>query len=668
MVMRKIKRAVHFDFHNLPALPDLGDDFSAERFVKTLVDSKVKYINFFARCNLGYSYFPTKVGVPHPYLKGRDIFGELLAECHRNDIGVTAYFNGSLSQDFADHRREWTVVDENGQVVWGDRTGYNLRHMCYNTGYGDHLVAEVSELLELYPDVDGIFMDCFSFPKPCYGHECVELMKAEGIDIEDKAAVLNFNVRKIIKMARRISAVVPEDKYFFINGALPNKTCFFGRTELDTHSEIECLATGGWGYDYFPAKAALERNLFDDVVFMTGRFHRSWGDFGGLREKAGFEFDAYSALAAAVNISVGDHLPPRGLPEPAVFDIIREIYTELEKTEPWTDNVKYVPEIAVMISKNDWRPNYTEESLPEGVDTARGMYAVRGAVRMLAELKYQFDVITDDMDFSGYKLLILPDCMTLSGETAKKLSAYIKNGGKVLSSGSSGLSRDLSGFAASEWNFEYDGPEPWNASYFKACEELAADMPDMVTAIYAQGIALAPKNGNTVLADYWEPYFNRHWDGYQGYFYTPYSKKSDKYAAILQQDSVVHINFKIFGDYNMQAYPSHKKVVAACIKRLYSGKLLKTNVPVFARTSLTVKDNYLILHTLSYCPEQKGSMGIIEEGIKIYDNEFYIAWDKAPKKAYLVPYGEPVSFSYANGRIELRVPRIDSHAIIAMEF
>lgn len=665
--MRKIKRAVHFDFHNLPALPDLGDDFSAEKFVATLVDSKVKYINFFARCNLGYSYYPTKVGVMHPYLKGRDIFGELLAECHKHDIGVTAYFNGGLCQDFADRHREWTIVRDNGQTLWGDKTGFNMRHMCYNTGYGDHLVAEVSELLELYPDVDGIFMDCFTFPLPCYGHECVEQMKAEGVDIEDESAVVEFNDRKIRRMAERIRAVVPQDKYFFVNGVLKNQTCIPGRTEMDTHSEIECLPTGGWGYDCFPTKAAFERNLFDNLVFMTGRFHKSWGDFGGLREKAGLEFDIYSALASGVEVSIGDHLPPRGLPEKAVFETIKEIYTDVEKVEPWTDNTKYVPEIAVMISKNDWQ--YNETDIPkEGTDIRQGLAGVRGAVRILSELKYQYDVITDDMDFSRFKLLILPDCMTLTGDIAAKLSAYILGGGKVISSGMAGLARDLSAFAAPEWNFGCDGREPYNRSYFKVRPEAGFNLPDMPTAIYDQGIALVPKEGNDILADYWTPYFNRHWDGFQGYFYTPYSEQSSKYAAVLQQGNVIHINFKIFTDYNQQSYPAHKKVVAGCLKRLNVGKILETDMPSFTRTSLTAKDNLLLLHALAYCPEQKSGLGIIEEGIKLYDSNFSIAWDKEPKKVYCVPNGEVIDFTYENGRINFCVPKIDGHAIIAMEY
>ena len=43
-------------------------------------------------------------------LKDKDIYGDLLRECHKKDIGVTAYFNASLSHALADVHRDWNVV------------------------------------------------------------------------------------------------------------------------------------------------------------------------------------------------------------------------------------------------------------------------------------------------------------------------------------------------------------------------------------------------------------------------------------------------------------------------------------------------------------------------------------------------------------------------------
>ena len=46
--MRKFHRAVHFDFHTMPGIHDIGQRFNADKFAQQLSDAHVDYINFFA--------------------------------------------------------------------------------------------------------------------------------------------------------------------------------------------------------------------------------------------------------------------------------------------------------------------------------------------------------------------------------------------------------------------------------------------------------------------------------------------------------------------------------------------------------------------------------------------------------------------------------------------
>ena len=62
------RRAIHFDFHTMPGCEKLGKDWNAAHFVRTLQDAKVEFINFFAKCNLGFCYFPTQTGTVYPGL------------------------------------------------------------------------------------------------------------------------------------------------------------------------------------------------------------------------------------------------------------------------------------------------------------------------------------------------------------------------------------------------------------------------------------------------------------------------------------------------------------------------------------------------------------------------------------------------------------------------
>ena len=60
--------------------------------------------------------------------------------------------------------------------------------------------------------------------------------------------------------------------------------------------------------------------------------------------------------------------------------------------------------------------------------------------RLIATLS--FDVVTDVSDLKRYELLILPDAIPLSPPLIKKIRAYLKSGGKLLATGTSGLSAD----------------------------------------------------------------------------------------------------------------------------------------------------------------------------------------------------------------------------------
>ncbi len=119
--MKPMKRAIHLDFHTMPGIYNFNDKWDPEEFAKILQQSKVKYINAFAKCNLGFAYYPTKIGIPYPGMKS-DMFGELLNECHKKDIGVTAYFNVGLDHEQARLHRDWCVQNKEGQVIYGDKT------------------------------------------------------------------------------------------------------------------------------------------------------------------------------------------------------------------------------------------------------------------------------------------------------------------------------------------------------------------------------------------------------------------------------------------------------------------------------------------------------------------------------------------------------------------
>ncbi|MDD3927051.1 MAG: alpha-L-fucosidase, partial [bacterium] len=320
------RRAIHLDFHTMPGVYDVGRDFNSKEFARTLKDTGVDYITVFARCNLGFAYYPTEIGIVHPGLR-IDLLGQMVEACHAEGIEVAAYFNAGIDHEHALQHRDWVKVNKEGQVYRYDVMGYGFRDMCLNTGYGGHLLAMIEEVIQRYP-VDGIFLDCFDL-SPCYGVECLDGMEKLGLDPFDEQQVGEYchiitdNFRRDVEeLVERTGKDIK--KYF--NGL--SYRC------QPTHVEIEVLPTDSyWGYDYMPWVIRYVRTLDKPYFTMTGRFHKSWGDLGGLRTESSIMFDLYNSIANGGTCSVGDHMHPRGKLEPDVYGLISKGYAKIKELE-----------------------------------------------------------------------------------------------------------------------------------------------------------------------------------------------------------------------------------------------------------------------------------------------------------------------------------------------
>ncbi|MBP1994522.1 hypothetical protein [Paenibacillus eucommiae] len=655
--MRYIKRAVHIDFHTLPDIPDFGANFDAKVFAQTLKDAKVEFINAFAKCNLGYAYYPTEVGVTHPHLDF-DMFGQTVEECHKLGIGVTAYFNLGLDHEMARKHREWTIVNKEGQVIYGDRTEHFFRNMCLNSGYGDYMLDMIKEVLDRYP-VEGVFLDCINMhPYPCYGNECNEDMVERGMDPLNDEQVLAFSRLQTLEYCRKVKELVGDDKFLYLNGLL------FGESQgLSTHAEIECLP-GLWGYDFFPAQVAYARNLGIQVFYMTGRFQASWGDFGGLKTKASLENDCWDAISNAVTTSVGDHMHPRDGLDQAVYRMVGEVYTELEKYEPWTDHAKAVAEIGVLVPVSGVISNYHN-----------------AAVRLLGELKYTYNLIDERMDLTPYQVIILPDELTVSPVLKAKLEQHLAAGKGIISSGYGGLNPEKTAFAVEAWNLDYDGEDPWNASYFTMLEPTSGDIPDMPHAVYKQGILMQLREGASMVADYIQPYFNRHWDGFHGYFYTPPEKSTGR-PALARSGNVFQFSFKIFSAYHQYAMVTHKNMVKYCLEQLLASPLIKCeNISSSSRITVTQKEHMRIIHIKATQPEKRGNYNVVEDWQALSDGVVYLRSgedgkegnanggkeDTGVKAVYLAPSKEPLAYEHVNGYMRIALPKVEGYAMVVVE-
>lgn len=635
--MEKIKRAIHFDFHTLPGISDIASEWDAELFAKTLKKAKVRVINATAQCNVGYSYYQTEHGVVYPGLEA-DMFSELVKACHAEGIKVIGYVSTGLNHEACIKHPEWCRMLKDGRIVYTELSEYYYRVPCYNTGYGEHMLKIYEEVLNC--GADGLFLDNVVLRR-CYCPDCMQKMKEMGIDTQDDKAVEEFADKVLIDFTQKVRDMVPDDKYLYVNG--------YGDTRIRTHREIECLPTGGWGYDIFPVNVSYSRNIYDQVLYMTGRFRNSWGDFGGFRNKESIENDIFDALLYGTQVSVGDHLHPRGRLDRELYDMIGDIYDKVEKYEKWTDDAKYVKEVGIVTNFDVAQVYYTTR---ESYD---------GATRILAELKYNFDIINEDMDFEPYKVLILPDQVQITPKLSEKLEKFLENEDKaVLSSGRSILDADRNFVKGKYWDFiEFDGVDETKTSYYKL------NNGERFISTYNDGIFMKTAPEYT-LGKYVKPYFDYHWDGTYKYSYTPPNEET-QYASVAEKGRWRHICFRLFNSYYNFAYKEHRELVKDFLDKFIDKPLIDAeNLPHTSRASLTETKDYKLLHIKVTYPEITGKTTCIEEhnvlpaGRKIKVRGVY-------KSVCILPTEREVEFTTDGEYTLITLPEITGYAMFKLE-
>lgn len=649
--MHQPKYCLFYDNHTMPACPDVGENFDVEAFTDRIKDCGVDYLTFHARCNLGMAYYNTKIGIKHPSLR-YDLFGKLADACQRKDIALTAYLNGGISSAEGVLHRDWTTIAFDGREYRDPRFTPYVRTMCYNSPYRNHLIAMVEEIANNYP-VSGFFIDCLQ-RFYCVCPICVKEMKERGIDFTNNKAVGEFSDFSALRLADDIykaaTAIKPDLLIYH------NNPGYEEQAEFSTYFEVECLPAGNWGYEYLPVLSHYLRTLGDmPILNMTGRFY-DWGDFGGLRPEAAIKSELLYGLANGMRPNVGGHFHPRGDLNNAVFDRIEIIYKELQTMEPWYDNAKNITEIAIVY--------------PRKVENIRGDRRLKSAVRILSELKQQFDVVTTFSDWSKYEVLVIPDDITFNEEIAQRIKAHIAAGKAVIASGASGLDKEKTHFVLEkEWGVKYLGENIFDPAYFTVGENFNSDLPDMPLSLYSSGIDIEPLPGTSVEANLIKPYYNRGWDGEYAFYYNPPDEVTDKPALTVNR-KVAHFSHRIFSGYSDKASVELRTVFTNVLNKYLPDPLIKyENLPSFCRVFVTEQPGRKMAHILSYVPELRGpKTQMIEEGIELHKVKIALRNDgRVPKRVYLAPERTSLPFKITDGYISVTVPVMNGYSLIVFE-
>lgn len=657
-------RQVHLDFHTSEHIGGIGEKFDKKTWQETLKTGHVNQINIFAKCHHGWSYYPTKTGTVHPNLNF-DLLGAQIEACHEIGVKCPIYYTIGWSARDAEIHPEWCSRNVDGSYMGynydmnakpTDRKPYaSWKFLCPAAGgpYHELIKKQVEEICSLYP-VDGLWFDIYFHRSGCYCENCMKRMREEGIDINNPDEVAKSTALAYKAHMKELRDIItkfhPNATVFFNNTVqVSNNPNFMNRLyKMNTHQELEDLPTTGGGYDKLPLQARYHLGQGTPVVAMSGKFHKSWGEFGGFKHPDAIKYEAAAMIANGVSCNFGDQLHPSGELDIETYRNIGYAYQYIEKIEQYGPGGIPVSGSGIWLTYNN--------------------AADRGVVNMLLEMHEDF-IIADETRLDELELLIIPGQQCLDEVKAEKINAWVKRGGKLIVFGQGALDKTKTKFLL-DVGANYIKKSDYDFDYTLVKPSFSKNIVTTPLLNYEAGLMVSTTTGN-VLATIREPYFNRTYEHYSSHRETPFRTDDSGYPAIIQNGNVIFFVHSLDQMYYRNGARLHRELFKNAIDLLGGSSYLKVNnLPSAGRISFLKQERKkrYVAHLLYSPPLQRGQVQVIEDFLPVTGVELRILVPEKVKNVYQIPGEKRVKYSETGNSLVIKVPTFTMHTGIVLEY
>lgn len=660
-----------------------------------------------ARTHVGKWFCDVGWGGMHKGLKGADQLEALSKYARLKSKPVIAYFSTIYDKALYDEHPEWRQVNADGSSIskeFHEQAWYYTSAMvvCPNSPYKEYLISMIKKLIETH-DIDGIYFDMMWFlEKPCYCDSCRHLFKSKygteppiKIDWDDPLfrKFVKFRMDSNYLFVREIcEAVKKEDpklaicaQYYLLKSRenISGQTLAIGKVPDYLYSDV--YFEDGYLMLSVVCKAlsTLSRHKYEIGLMPRPGSHN---DTPHMMTLDHIRSQAFTVIANGGTLGFFDIMWSDGTIQEAMWDRIKKVSDEVRARVPWLDG-KPIKSVGIFYSEKT-RIWYGRSDRRNRYDTN-----LFGVCRALMEEHVPFNILTslDNKSLEGYQVIILPNAVCMSSEEMEAVRSFVKNGGGLICTGQTSL-WDADGEPCNEYGLadvmgiSYVGDTAVYSRVFSKYDisrSPATRLPSDGFITNWGPVQKVDLKGADALAKIFFPYAEPTAEKIVNIMANPPAIETNWPSCTYNkygQGKMIYFAGNIDKDYLQLSFPELKWLIGDAVKKVSKKPLkLELKAPMSVEITAFEKEEgtLLIVHLVNYQPEiskyytERGayqSRHLIQEILPVYDLELKIRDSKKARKVTLQPVGKECFFKQINEEIQVKIPRLDCHTMIVIDF
>jgi len=441
---QRIKRVLHINFNELDPL-----DMDVEAYADVLAAAQAQVT--FLSVTGSVSFYPSAVPDFYPAagLNGRDLFGECVSALRKRNIRVVGRFSPDIVQLRAAQKHpDWFRRERDGTIARHGAGGGVLPptygETCQFTAYYDQQIPAIMRELVTRYDVDGLYTNGWpnTEVRKCW---CAACQKVADADSTAYVGAYQARAIKLWNLYTGIAKTGRSDRFYTgnITGGLRGGE--LDLTSLTKNAEVLLCDNQNRGANLPVWDSAQQARIARDVMGqrtvlnLTGGWARGNSIWWRNATQNPAELQTRMAQTAAAGGAIHYHWlgAHQGFKEDRRWQAIgREYLAWQARNDAHFHTVRSLHKVAMIVSPLTNRV-YPKPDGSEATDSVQGLYSI------LLEARIPFDVLTAENltrdKLVQYSAVLLPNVAILTDAQLGMISAFVENGGSLMSSFETGL-------------------------------------------------------------------------------------------------------------------------------------------------------------------------------------------------------------------------------------